>query len=393
MYVTLKIFMKKLLTTFISLALILSACNSGQSAELLDASLWTVPHSIEGGEGLSFKLPESLTYQGGGDTDSFSRSYVTGKNGEAAYFNITNFVLQKCPGDAVSCSLEDRVSTTPQKFFEAQVEDFSNQSEWTDGGEIIVGNTTGHLFTSNEETIEYDMVLFYGSEGAYRADNYMSPELFDIFLSTFEVTQESTAVDFSRVIVDQIMNEDGTVTISVNGESREIATIEKEKPLDGYSTYVFDEAYPNIYVAVDPTGFGGYILYGGAFELYEVDVVTGNVNQLGYEGQATDISEDGSHIASMSHNEKGENLITVKEVYGLDETIIEVAAEFGQAGDAHFNPAGTKVAYQATNTDEGSNEETAVFVIDLATGEQTEFARQEGLYEIVWQDNDRPIVE
>ncbi|MEK9159746.1 MAG: hypothetical protein AAB383_03370 [Patescibacteria group bacterium] len=185
--------MKKLLTTFISLALVLSACNGGQSSELLDASLWTVPYSIEGGEGLSFKLPETLSYAGGGDTDSFSRSFVTGENGEAAYFNITSFVLQKCPAEDLNCNIGTLVPATPQEVFEAELSAFQTQSEWTDGGETTVGNTTGHFFTSNEENIEYDMVLFYGSEGAYRADNYVSPELFDIFLSTFEVTQDPTA--------------------------------------------------------------------------------------------------------------------------------------------------------------------------------------------------------
>lgn len=199
--------------------------------------------------------------------------------------------------------------------------------------------------------------------------------------------------DNMGVTLNTTENVDGSYTFTVLSERKAVATFDKEKPVDGYSAYLFDEVGDKAYIAVDPTGLGGYILYSGAFELYEVNLSTGDVRQLAYEGQATDISEDGLDFVYTTVNEKGEQLVVLASTQPGGEFVqYKVPAEFDQAGDAEFSPDGSKLAYQATITGAEPNvEETAVFVIDLVTGVQTEFARQEGLFEILWQNDGSPI--
>lgn len=193
--------------------------------------------------------------------------------------------------------------------------------------------------------------------------------------------------------LDSKVNDDGTYTVYLHQGPKDIATIDLEKPADGYSVYLFDEIGDMAYVAVDPTGLGGYILYTGAFELYEVDTLTGDVRQIVYEGLAMDLSDNGN-LAFLKTDSDGSKEIVIQNVESNEFKTFPIGDEFDQAGDATFNFDGTKLAYQATITSAEPNvEESAVFVVDLATGEQTEFARQEGLFDIIWQDNDRPIAD
>lgn len=180
---------------------LLSGCaqQSSKVAALLDSSFWTVPFSIEGGEGLSFRLPETLTYSGGGDTDSSSTSWVAEKNGEGSgdvYFSITNFVLSKCP-DSVplgGCGIDEWVPATPEEFSEAQVTDFSARENCESLGEVSVGDATGQAFSC--ESPAEDIVLLYGTKGAYRITNELrvltgdadlSEGVFKNFLGTIKV--------------------------------------------------------------------------------------------------------------------------------------------------------------------------------------------------------------
>lgn len=199
-------------------ALALSGCNSTQPTSvettdtsspiaetktraetLLDASLWTVPWTIQGGEGLSFSLPQQLTYSGGGDTDGWSASWISEKNSTGGssdnYFTLMNFVLSKCPnGPLGSCSINEWVPATPEEYFDGLVKDASTAVSCSDGGTVPVGNTTGRLFSCDAPG--GDVVFFYGSKGAYRANNSLklllgekdlSDSLFKNFLATFKV--------------------------------------------------------------------------------------------------------------------------------------------------------------------------------------------------------------
>ena len=166
-------------------------------SSLLDASLWTVPYSIEGGEGLSFSLPEMLTYAGGGDTDSSSTSWVSEKVGEGSgdvYFSITSFVLMQCPAEDLGCGLGDTVPATPEEVFDVQVKNFSAQENCQDQGEVSVGGATGHAFSCDSPA--QDLVLLYSSKGAYKVQNELglltgdaelSAGVFENFFGTIEL--------------------------------------------------------------------------------------------------------------------------------------------------------------------------------------------------------------
>jgi len=198
-----KLFMKKFAFVLFA-ALALGACtpqevNLGDDpmaatkervSSFMEPSLWNMPQSIDGGEGVRFALPAELTYAGGGDTDTSSSSWVT--DGVESYFTLTSFVLQKCPADDSGCGLGDTVPATPKEVFEELVN--SQELNCTDKGDIPLGNTTGRMFSCDSPA--NDMVFFYGTKGAYRVtndlrlllgDEALYAPLFQNFLGTFIV--------------------------------------------------------------------------------------------------------------------------------------------------------------------------------------------------------------
>lgn len=156
-----------------------------------DPSLWTVPYTLDGAEGLSFKLPEALTYSGGGDTDSSSASWVTEKESGDEYFTVTSYTLIKCE-NAQDCGLDTVVPATPAEVVENLIQNPPDGCSAM--GEIAVGNMKGQAFDCQSPAI--DRVYFYGSKGAYSVSNSLevllgneaiSTTLFQNFLATFQV--------------------------------------------------------------------------------------------------------------------------------------------------------------------------------------------------------------
>lgn len=162
-------------------------------AALLDASLWTQPETIQGGEGLSFMIPEKLVYAGGGDTDGFSASWVS--YGEDTYFTIQSFVLSKCEREGNNCAINEVVPATPEEVVQQLIDQFHLSETCTDIGIVTVGNAIeGHGFNCVAPVRE--VVVFSSSKGAYSVtndtypllnDEEMSAGLFDLFLSTMKV--------------------------------------------------------------------------------------------------------------------------------------------------------------------------------------------------------------
>lgn len=190
--------------------------------------------------------------------------------------------------------------------------------------------------------------------------------------------------------IETTVNEDGTYTFAYVFNGENLGQFNMEQPADGYNAYLlatFASDEPYKYVAVDPTGLGGYILYSGIYNIFQINTETHEVKELIFDGYATDFDTDLQIIVSVYDSESGP-VIIVQNFDGENKKVYSVPAEFDQAGDANINGIGTKVIYQATITSDES-EETAAFLIDLATDEQTEFARQEGLYDVVsWWSND-----
>ena len=198
----------------------------------------------------------------------------------------------------------------------------------------------------------------------------------------------------------QTVNEDGSITISILWDGEEIGTIEKEKPGDGYSVELMEERGSYAYFSVNVTGLGGYILYGGAHSVYEINPAEKLLVNI-FEGTpgnfVTDISGSGELV---SFSGTGDELFVNHIIPAVqeDDTIFsyEVDGEFDAAGGGKFSPDGKKLAFAASiygdnvNTD---NEITGLFVIDLETDTVTEITREEGTGEVVWQDNETVVLD
>lgn len=216
--------------------------------------------------------------------------------------------------------------------------------------------------------------------------------------------------DGSLLSSEQTVNADGSITLTISWEGEAVGTIEKDKPADGYEVVLFDQTEENAYIAVNYTGLGGYILYGGAHSVYQLNLSTKTLVPV-YEteamGFATDVSSDDSTMAIFTGNEIGAIVLSTYSIeeykkgpYNSVNTV--VPAEFFQAGDAVFSPDSTKLAFAATvapvgmgaDTDTGTNlEETAVFIVDLDTGKMEEFKRIDGTVDVSWDSGDEPSLK
>lgn len=220
-----------------------------------------------------------------------------------------------------------------------------------------------------------------------------------------------SAMDETRLSSIQTFNEDGTVSIALlwNGE-----TIETVEGLDNgeYEVVLFEENEEYAYIAINYSGLGGYILYGGAHSLYQLDLRMQTVRAvfemdqtdgIGAGRFVTDVSPDNTSIVVFSRNEAGQLTLETKNISdymsanGSVDVVYLVDEEFTQAGDAVFSPDSMKLAYAASlglgDFGEGYlAEETAVFVIDFDTGIVQEIERVTGLLDITWESGEEPTV-
>lgn len=149
-----------------------------------------------------------------------------------------------------------------------------------------------------------------------------------------------------------------------------------------------------LYVSQCSGGMGGYIFYeqcskfnqiGGT---YQIELATGKVTQIDYSSDIiilADVSSDDKVRVWLKHSDSDRSIIYEGVDEGAKQFPIEV--KYLQFGSAHLSPDGQKLAYAAMvgNPD---NEESAVFEIDLKTGNQTKIAEDKGVSYFVygWTD-------
>ncbi|MFA5792732.1 MAG: hypothetical protein WC897_02555 [Candidatus Gracilibacteria bacterium] len=202
---------------------------------------------------------------------------------------------------------------------------------------------------------------------------------------------------------------DDSYVISVLMDGEKIADLNQTWPADGYDVSIFESQEDAVYIAVNPTGLGGFILYTGAQNLYRVDLVTTSVEKLNFEGFATDISDDGASLVSFYQDETGLKV----GVYDLSKNspelpnlptkkVYTVSSDFFQAGEGLFSPDGKYLAYASTMAPADMGYETAnttndlitaIFVIDLTKGTQVEFAREDYMVNIEGWSYGNPVYE
>ncbi len=148
------------------------------------------------------------------------------------------------------------------------------------------------------------------------------------------------------------------------------------------------------YISVCATGFGGYILYSFCEgNNYRVNLLSGDVSQLDVEVSGIehldymDVSPD-EHKTAWA--DRAGNKIFLLPTGDSDYVqSFNVDAKYTQFGDVKFSPDGSKIAY-AASLGQGNGEESAIYIISLADGVQTEFkAQQDGIFWVHgWENNE-----
>jgi hypothetical protein len=152
------------------------------------------------------------------------------------------------------------------------------------------------------------------------------------------------------------------------------------------------------FFGASPSGMGGYIVFAGPSVLARYDSVTEDFSSKDfsrseYPAVVAGVSADGEKVAYTMTTESGVKMVIANDLFeaNADAPIYEVPGEFSQAGGASFSEEGSHLAYVAASGPE--DEKTAVFVVDLVSGEQTELARRDvstenGIFSIsTWAGN------
>lgn len=186
------------LTLLLIFSSLLTACNQSMKKSesdqvkpesivsmALDTSEWKEETSVKG---LTFSYPPEFQYQGGGDTDGWSAGTLE-KSDHKAYFRLVDYALLKCKfSDPALCNIGTNVSVAPSEFFELKKKEYKENDEYSDEGEIKIGNVTGHKFILKNTSMP--LVLFHGTLGVYSLEALeKSPEnkMLNLLLSTFKV--------------------------------------------------------------------------------------------------------------------------------------------------------------------------------------------------------------
>lgn len=172
-----------------------------------------------------------------------------------------------------------------------------------------------------------------------------------------------------------IPNEDRTV-FEVRNLGVRVGEIKREGPA---SVNIWRDL-ENIYLGVQNYGMGGYILFGGPDEVYEVDEssVTQVYDGSGKNGFASDMIS-GKLVAIEDPSTEGWHpSVVVYDLTTQKSQSYEVSAPYSVAGKARFSQAGGKVVYEAA-LNNPDNEQYAMYMIDLATGKQTQVGNAENL--------------
>lgn len=185
---------------------------------------------------------------------------------------------------------------------------------------------------------------------------------------------EEEKMEDAMVELPDISLEDDQETqmIRVLNHGEEIGVIDVSATYEPgfYGAAIFEQFDDKVFVQVNPDGIGGYILYYGASELYEVDLATGSIEQVIFgSGFVTDVSPDGTTIAGVAYPEGGDSArVFVMEIETGEFVSFDADPTYGQIGSVMFSLNGKLIAYAGSVASPGVDETGGVHVIDLTTG-------------------------
>lgn len=192
-----------------------------------------------------------------------------------------------------------------------------------------------------------------------------------------EMTTLETVTEGEFTFIHKTQEENYYVDILYKDQN--IGQLFKEMPADGWDVYVFETSANYAYLALEPTGLGGYIPFGGTPELFRVNLEEPDFQTLIFSGRVTDIADDDSALVYFSDVLPQISVMDLSQaLYPNGSNVRSFVPEesFNYAGDALFSPDGTELAYVALEGPD--NERSRVYIVDLATGTQTEFLTQVG---------------
>ncbi len=155
---------------------------------------------------------------------------------------------------------------------------------------------------------------------------------------------------------------------------------------NGWGTYrisVIRVTDNNVYLQICPPEVKGYMLFGVCpRRIYQVNLTTNELRNTvsgnrGNLDMAEDISADETWVAagrSDPDSSVGPITVVVQEIIGERKYEFPVMNGFNQMGDVRFSPDGRSIAYAAALGTPGT-EAGAIFMIDIASGVQTEVAK------------------
>jgi len=196
---------------------------------------------------------------------------------------------------------------------------------------------------------------------------------------------------FGENLVSVADSGEGKFIIKKNGI--EIGNITSE--VEGMSTLdIFRVTASSAYFEQQVSGIGGYIPYEiGGLGFYRLDLKTNKIARIDLPEEAVvfDLSPGESQILYRLRD--GKNVI-LRDLITGQETKFSTPSEFSAFGDAIFSPDGTRFAYAAAKVDM-ENEESAAYIVNIATQQQQEIKRVEGSFVNVkyWGSNDYVAVQ
>jgi len=214
---------------------------------------------------------------------------------------------------------------------------------------------------------------------------------FGVFL---KMTDNAKIQDLQSQIKSSSAPVDKTTVSAPNSSvpSSEGFTAEKFQAMAGSSgsiditrashVYFLKKIGNDLFFYVTPDGLGGYILYNGEWPTFKFD--------------GTKFSKIADDVADVSSSQKYFVFsdYTKKEIYIAnmsDKKVVntfKVDPKYGNFGEIVFSPDETKIAY-AASLGEPDNEQGDVFIINIATGEQTKAKSfpDAAAHFVGWKDN------
>ncbi len=189
----------------------------------------------------------------------------------------------------------------------------------------------------------------------------------------------------------------------VDGSGRDtLLTQEVSEPLLQLAPLFWSDDGKSLYFSKEPVGLGGYILYGGASNLYRIDVQTKEVSEIiplvpsdRPQVCLDSISKDYRYVAEHCSS----NFIGIRDLATGDTAEIllpdDLLPGYKQLGSARFSPDGTRIAYAVAKGDPVNEQGWLVVSGTAASNSKVILTSQAGSYYTVagWLNDQTLLVQ